>query len=349
MPEKHNPDLSRASTIPSDWYFRGEMLEKEHRHVFHRTWQLVGFTKDVQKPGDFFSAKIGRENIFVCLNEASEIRGYANVCRHRAGLLVRGCGNSSSIKCRYHGWTYDLQGNLRTTPEFAGVQDFDPSKQDLPKVNVETWGPLVFAAIDPAMSFLEFLGRIPEDLKDARLQEMEYWTRVDYSVDANWKVYVDNYVEGYHIPMVHPVLNQELDYRNYKTETFDWYSLQHAPAKPSATVYNKGAEPQAHYYWIYPNLMFNIYQGIFQTNLVIPDGPDKTIVRFDWFALPEISIERRKELSGFSDLVQEEDAQICKEVYENLRSVTYSKGRYCVKRENGLHHFHQLLCRQLDV
>lgn len=350
MNYRFDPDLSRASTIPSSWYHGDESFRRDRESVFYRSWNLVGRTDQVAAPGDYFTSRIGDENLLFVCDPAGTIRGFYNVCRHRAGPLATGSGNSRTLRCQYHGWTYGLNGTLQSAPEFQGVENFEVEKCKLPQVQVRSWGPLVFAAIDPAMSFEEFVGTAPEDLKSVHLEQMKFFTTKDYLLKANWKVYVDNYLEGYHLPSVHPELCRELDYKNYRVDTFRWYSTQDAPPRETAKLYAGGDRPGAYYYWMFPNLMFNIYQGMFQTNLIIPVSDDETIVRFDWYVREDLRDEVAKkmpDLIKFSDLLQDEDADICERVFQNLKSRSYSQGRFSVKRENGVHHFHGLLSEMM--
>ena len=346
----YNPDLSQAQTIPSTWYHGADSLKRDFEKVFYRSWSLVGRSDQVAQPGDYLATRIGQENLVIARDMSGTLRGFFNVCRHRAGPIAVGAGNSRSLRCQYHSWTYALDGALMSVPEFQGVQNFDLKNCKLPQVQVRVWGPLVFAAIDPVMSFEEFLGTAPEDLKTCHLEGMKFFSTKDYVVNANWKVYVDNYLEGYHLPSVHPDLCKELDYKNYRVDTFRWYSTQDAPPRETAQLYAGGDRPGAYYYWMFPNLMFNIYQGMLQTNVVIPIAADQTIVRFDWYVRSDLEKEVAGKLPGlmqFSDQVQEEDKSICEQVFQNLASRSYSQGRFSVKRENGVHHFHGLLAEMI--
>ncbi len=185
---------------------------------------------------------------------------------------------------------------------------------------------------------------------------MSLFKKVDYEVACNWKVYVDNYLEGYHIPIVHPELFKEIDYRAYSVETEAYHSKQHAPirSKSEESLYRRGLpedkEPEALYYWVFPNLMLNLYPDNLQTNIILPLGPEKTLTRFEWYVLEPNSPGVAEEFArsfAFSDQVQQEDIAICESVHRGLRSRTYDRGRYSVLRENGVHHFHELLTRAL--
>ena len=230
------------------------------------------------------------------------LRAFYNVCRHRAGNVAAGKGNRKSLQCRYHGWTYALDGRLMTTPEFEGVEDFDKTCYGLHPVRVETWGPFVFVNLDPdAAPLAATLGVILDETAHIPLAEMRPVERRDYVIDCNWKVYIDNYLEGYHLPIAHPGLYRELDYENYKVETHRYHSRQLAPLRP---VTGSGAgrryaevrpDEEVLYYWVFPNFMVNIYPDNMSSNIILPLGHDKTLTIFEWY-LPRR--RRRRSLGG---------------------------------------------------
>ena len=244
-------DLSRAATIPARWYTDPKFLEYEREQVFARTWQVAGYTRDVQAPGDYFACDIVGEPVVVTRTKAGELRAFSNVCRHRASLIAEGKGHGPSLRCPYHSWTYGLDGRLLSQPEFEGVQDWDKSKICLPQFCVETWGPFVFVNQDPGgPSLMETMGDIPREVAEigCAVEELRFAERRDYVIDCNWKVYIDNYLEGYHLPAAHPSLHRALDYSQYRVDTHRYYSSQYAPLRQA----NGG---KALYYWTFPNFM----------------------------------------------------------------------------------------------
>lgn len=342
--------LAFASTLPSRWYTDPHILEQEKVKIFSRTWQLVGRVDQVAQPGDFFTTIIADEPIIVVRSTDEKLRALSNVCRHRAGPVARGEGHCPVFRCGYHGWTYALDGRLLGTPEFEGVECFSKEANSLPEFKVEIWGALVFVNLNPEAAPLgETLEDLPALLAPRDLASMRLAARKDWYVDCNWKVYVDNYLEGYHIPIVHPSLMRELDYAQYRTETKGSYSLQHSPIKRSDSARlrrdENAASNEAQYFWIFPNLMLNVYPDNYSTNLIVPLGPERTLTIFEWYfrdpEQPDVQ-ERVKRTIEFSDEIQLEDIAICEAVQRGLRSRTYTSGRYSVKRENGVHHFHGL-------
>jgi choline monooxygenase len=346
-------DITHASTIPSRCYTEPVFLALEEERVFGRTWQLAGRTDQVAESGQFFTAEIGNESIVV-LRDGEVLRGFHNICLHRAGPVAHGCGKRQTLQCRYHGWTYSLDGQLLRAPEMEESSGFRASDFRLMPVQVAAFGPLIFANLDPAAPPLaHFLGDIPERAARFRMEEMRWVSAKSWTIACNWKVYVDNYLEGYHIPVVHPSLHKEIDYGEYRVEPHRYWSLQHAPLRPvtgaagSRTYVPTDDGEQAQYYWLFPNVMLNVYQGQMQTNVVLPRGHDCCEVVFDWYSAtppadPATDAEWAK-LVSFSDEIQDEDIEICVQVQKNLKSRAYDRGRYSAVREAGVHHFHSLL------
>ena len=348
--------VARAATIPSRWYFDAEALAREEERVFGRTWQLVGRTEQAREAGDFFTAEVAGEPILVCRGSDGVLRALSNVCRHRAGPVAKGSGNRKSFQCGYHGWNYALDGRLQATPEFEGVEGFDRAGVRLPSWRVEPWGPFLFANLDTgALPLAEDMREVIQKTAGIAIGEMRPVERRNYTIDCNWKVYVDNYLEGYHIPIVHPGLFRELDYNAYRTDTYRNCSLQIAPIRPGGGSDRRYPNPDdragdALYFWIYPNLMLNIYLDSLSTNVILPLGPEKTLTVFEWFFIDPDRPETREAIRrtvDFSDEIQREDIAICEAVQRGLKSRTYDRGRYSVRRENGVHHFHRLLARSL--
>jgi choline monooxygenase len=337
--------LSKATTLPSRWYLDPEILDRERERIFRRSWQWVGRSEDVERPGDFVAADVAGEPIVIVRGQDAALRGFSNVCRHRAALIAEGNGNAKLLQCPYHGWTYALDGRLHRAPEMEETEDFDLANVRLPRVRVEEWGPLLFANVASAgPSFRETAPAIAEEVERAGfpITRMKFRERREYMVEANWKVYVDNYLEGYHIPMIHPALYRELDYERYRVEAYRRHAAQIAPLRAP-----KGRQDESVlYYWVFPNIMLNFYPGSLQANAVIPVDRERTLTVFEWYGLPD---EDLAAAIAFSHQVQLEDVAIANSVAKGLRSRSYDRGRLCAKRENGVHFFHRLLHEQLAL
>lgn len=345
--------LAFARTLPSRYYFDRDALDAENRNVFGRTWQLAGHADRVRDPGQFFTTTIANEPVLVVRGSDGVLRAMSNVCRHRAGPVAKGEGKRPVLQCGYHGWTYALDGRLLQTPEMGGVECFERDDFSLPRFRVEVWNELVFVNLDTAaVPLTGFLGDLVGRLAPRNYDGYRLAARKEWSLECNWKVYVDNYLEGYHIPIVHPGLFREIDYPNYRTETKKNYSIQVAPLKRPDRIRVNEAGDDVDYFWIWPNLMLNVYPDNFSTNLILPLGPTRTLTLFEWyFRDPDAPAERQRidETIAFSDEIQLEDIEICEAVQRGLASSTYDNGRYSPSRENGVHHFHGLYTAAMGI
>lgn len=336
-------ELELASALPARYYFGDDMLAMEQRSVFAQSWQLVAHHNQLAEPGDHVVEKIGEVPVIVIRGQDGVLRAFPNVCRHRAGPLALCNGKGArALHCKYHGWTYTLEGQLRSAPEMQAAADFNVADIRLPPLRVHEWQGLVFVALsEDVPAFDEVYGGIVERIAPIDLAAMRYLRRDSYDIDCNWKVYIDNFLEGYHLPHVHPGLSKVLDYRAYDTELFPWYSLQSSPLRDGGEFYGEG---EAFYYHVYPNVMLNIMPGRLQTNRILPLGPGRCRVEFDYYyAQDEQAMARIAADQAFSDEVQIEDVTICEAVQKGLASGFYEAGRLCPKRESGVWHFQNLL------
>ena len=344
--------LATARTIPNTWYTSPDIAATERRMVFGSSWQMVGRADQVADVGSFLTADVAGEPVIVVRGEDKVHRAFFNVCRHRAApILNEPCGTATKLRCRYHGWTYDLAGKLRGTPEFDGVQEFRKEDNGLVPMAVAVWGPFVWVHLDPPKQPVEeYLDPLPK-WSVGKIDGLKFARRVEYELGCNWKVYVDNYLDGgYHVNTVHPALAGVLDYTGYKTTVHAHSSVQTSPMKPGdpndpATRTRTGTE--AAYWWVFPNFMLNAYAGVMDTNLVLPLGPDRCKVIFDYYFAAGTPVDFIDQSVAVAHQVQIEDVGICEEVQRGLHSRSYTVGRFSVKREAGGYHFHRLLAHAL--
>ena len=347
--------LAEASTIPASWYTDPRIAELERLNVFSRTWQLVARTDQLKQPGSFVSTQVAGEPVIVVRGNDGELRAFFNVCRHHAAAVVtQACGQALILQCPYHGWKYGLDGSLKGMPEFEGVQNFDRNQNGLVPVRVESWECFVFVNLDPgAPSLAASFGALIRRVEHLGIANLHYFDRRIYDIRCNWKVFVDNYLDGgYHVPYLHKGLNSVLDYKQYTIECEDRYCLQSSPMVASdedaATAATRKGD-RAWYFWQYPNLMINCYEGYMDTNNVIPVDADHCRVIFDFY-FSDVSEERRAHNAQSVEVgnrVQDEDLGICEDVQHGLKSRAYRAGRLSVRREAGEHLFHRLLAADL--
>jgi choline monooxygenase len=362
--------IERAFTLPATLYTDPRSAAIEQRAVFREEWQLVGHVDQLRKPGSSLHAEIAGNPLLIVMQSEADaadadlqpgygvrtdggvVRAFHNVCKHRGGPLCVKRGTRSVIQCRYHGWTYRMDGSLRGVPQFAHVELFDKRDFGLEPVRLALWQGLLLVTLrgDAPPPDPLFDG-IAERIAPIRLDLLRFHTRVTYDVACNWKVYVDNYLEGYHIPIVHPELAKLLDYSRYMTETEGRRSLQHSPFQDSSAGNPYRAEDgAAFYYFMYPNFMLNILPGRLQLNIVEPNGVDRCRVHFDYFYEDPARAHRDgliAEDMAYSEQIQDEDIEICEAVQKGLGSDAYHRGRYSVERELGVWHFHECLKQSL--
>ncbi|MFY9572166.1 MAG: aromatic ring-hydroxylating dioxygenase subunit alpha [Blastocatellia bacterium] len=358
--DSYNPHapLTDAWTIPAPWYIDPRISELERSAVFARTWQMVGRADQVREPGQYITHDLAGEPIVVVRGSDRILRGFFNVCRHHAAsVMTEPEGSTLNLRCPYHGWTYTLEGELKGTPDFGGVCNFDRSSSGLVPIETAQWEAWIFVKLERHGPTLEqFLGADLVDrlscLEPARLQWFE---RHRYTLDCNWKVFIDNYLDGgYHVPHLHKGLDSVLDYSNYKIENGERFCLQSSPVVSEGAEHQTGAVrkgDRALYYWIYPNFMINWYEGVMDTNLVCPRGADQTEVIFDFYFADVSEQTRERNLASIAvgQRIQEEDVGICKSVQRGLASRAYVAGRLSVRREAGEHLFHRLLYADLKA
>jgi choline monooxygenase len=335
--------LDHAHALDVRHYTAPHSIETEQRWVFGASWQLAAHSGELTGPGDHVVCEVAGKPVLIVRGADMTLRAFYNVCRHRAGPLALCNGRGAkALHCKYHGWTYTLEGRLRSAPHMEDACDFDIDDVHLPNVRVHEWEGMVFVALSAAAPpFAQVYAGIVERTAPLRIGDMRFARRFVYEAECNWKVYVDNFLEGYHLPHVHPGLNRVLDFRAYETELEPWYSLQHSPLRDSADIYGDG---HAYYYFIYPNIMLNIMPGRMQTNRIVPLGVNRCRIEFDYYYLPaEDALARAETDQTFSHEIQVEDLDICAAVQKGLESGSYTAGRLCPRYESGVWHFHNLL------
>jgi choline monooxygenase len=350
----YNPadPIERASTIPAPWYFDTRIAQLERDSVFASNWQMVGRADQVPQPGQFFTIDVNNEPLLVVRSDDGQLRAFYNVCRHHAAAVVAETrGSAKQFRCPYHGWTYGNDGALKGMVEFEGVCNFDRKDNGLVPIRVETWENFVFVNLNGnAAPLHEFLGKVPALVAPLHVTEkLRFFDRRIYTLKCNWKVYVDNYLDGgYHVPHAHKGLSSVVEYTKYTIENFERSCLQSSPLDASSAADSAiGAtrQGQAFYLWSYPNFMINAYSGVMDTNLVLPLGVDQCAVIFDYYFADTsaAAAQHNQDSIRVSEKVQDEDMAICDSVQRGLASRAYVAGRLSVRREAGEHLFHRLL------
>ncbi|MBK8701465.1 MAG: aromatic ring-hydroxylating dioxygenase subunit alpha [Saprospiraceae bacterium] len=355
-----NPDISKARTIDKAVYLDAAVFENFRSKVFPGTWQFVGTQEQIANTGDItpcsFLEGFIDEPLVIAHTGEKEFSCLSNVCTHRGNILVdKACSAPNGLICKYHGRRFMLDGKMKSMPEFKEVKDFPSDEDHLMAFPLSTWGNWLFASLENTFSIEDYFGPMMSRLHWLPIHLFEHRPELgkDYTIHANWALYCENYLEGFHIPFVHEGLNAVLDFGSYETITEGRTVLQIGYAKDKeacfdlpATSPDFGKNIAAYYYWVYPNLMFNFYPWGLSLNIVKPISLTQTRVSFLVFIWDESKYDQGA--GSNLDKVEMEDEEIVENVQMGIRSSAYQHGRYSVTREQGTHHFHRLLAADLN-
>lgn len=366
--------IEAASTPPSSWYTDATFYNEVEKKQTFRKWQLVARASQVDKEGDYFATTIAGQPIVVVKHQDT-YKAYYNVCRHHAAVMCdEGQGNvgpSGRISCPYHGWQYSLDGRLAKAVKMSGCKNFSPKDFSLHSLPVEKLGPWLFVNLGNDVASLkdcQDTQEIFQLLKDSNYEGLTHIHSRSYTLNCNWKVFIDNYLDGgYHVPVAHKALSANLNLSHYsrreiasgKSDISPRFYLQTCPAAPPSTTSEgpgdrvRGAQ-DALYVFQYPNICINRYGAWMDTNIVYPLTVNTCIVHFDWFVdhkytgASDLTNQKYLEESiAASDVVQQEDVWLCERVQRGLESTAYDVGRYAPSLEGGEYMFHSLLNRDI--
>ncbi len=355
-------DIRRARTLPSSFYRDPALYEEIRDKVFARSWQFVGDRDLVKVPGSVHPSS--------CSKAASTSRCCSPATSRTSCTWCRTCAPTaapwwpsipaacSNLRCRYHGRRFALDGRFLSMPEFQEARR-------VPLRNATTCPRSPSAAgragssppLDPAHPLAEVLEEVERRVGFLPWDEfnLDAARSRDYLVRANWALYCDNYLEGFHIPFVHPAWPAALDYGSYRTEIFRWSNLQVGVAQgddvevfdlPAGSSPDHGQKIAAYYFWVFPNLMLNFYPWGLSVNVVKPLAVDRTRVSFLSWVWDAAKLE--DSAGAQIDRVEREDEEVVESVQRGMRSRLYDRGRYSPTRETGPHHFHRLLLEVLQ-
>ena len=354
-----SPDIASSGTLPASFYRDSTVFEALKESVFYQSWQWIGDETQVALPGQVspFVLLDGylTEPMVLTRNEAGQLNCLSNVCTHRANLVTEYPGKTRKLVCPYHGRKFSLDGQFESMPAFKEAKDFPRACDSLHQFPLEKFGPLLFAQLGGSIDFQGILGDINRMVGFLPLDQLVYNPVLskEYLVNAHWALYCDNYLEGFHIPFVHPDLNQALDYQNYTDILGDHYTLQVGYADEAVDCFelpeghpDHGKNVAAYYYWLFPNMMLNFYPWGLSLNIVRPLAMNLTKVIFRTYVLDESKLHSGA--GALLDKVEREDETVVESVHKGLQSRYYPGGRFSPTREKGVHFFHQLLAKYLS-
>ena len=344
-----DPDIRKAQTLPSR-YYTDEKVFSEIVDEFAEYWHFAAHESQLTEhnvlPLEHMESLLGEpmlithDDVFRCLS---------NVCTHRGMLVATEACSASALRCGYHGRTFGLEGCFRNMPEFEEVEGFPSPSDDLSSFNLKRWKGLLFTGTKPCR-FEDCLKELDSRIGWMPIESFEHdpSRHRSYDIDANWALYVDNYLEGFHIPYVHGDLHDELDYDSYQTELFEGGVLQIGIARGNDSCFelpesspDHGQRIAAYYYWLYPGVMLNFYPWGLSVNIVIPLSVDRTRIVYHGFVWDRSKLG--KGAGGNLDKVEEEDQGIVESTQRGVAAGTYDRGRFSPTKETGVHHFHRML------
>lgn len=352
--DKIDSNIAAAKTIDKMVYISTEFLLHCKEKIFLKTWHFVGykneFVNNINAIPKTILEGFLNEPILLSKDTNDTIFCLSNVCNHRGNILTQTPCYQKNIRCKYHGRLFQLNGKFISMPEFKNVLNFIPENNHLLNFPLFNWGNLLFTNLmydKPAsLYFTDMMERM--HWYDMEKLKMDTSNIQSFVVKANWALYCENYLEGFHIPFVHPGLNSFIDFSNYKTEVFPYSNLQLGFGKYKKDCFDLptnckdyGKNVAAYYFWVFPNMMFNFYPWGLSVNIVQPLTATTTCVQFIPFILDESKLE--KGAGSNLNSVEKEDEEIVENVQKGVQSIFYKHGRYSPEREQGTHHFHTLL------
>jgi phenylpropionate dioxygenase-like ring-hydroxylating dioxygenase large terminal subunit len=353
--------LDRGESLPSHWFTDPAITEREYERIFRKYWQYIGPVQQLKSVGDFITGYVGGIPVVAVRNDKG-IEGFVNVCRHRRHEVMKGCGNSKIMQCKYHAWTYDLDGKLKGAPRSDREPNFCLDDFPLLSVKVETLGPWVFANLDENCKPLSYyFGPVLDMIKESglNLDTLELWGRDEWDSQANWKTMIENYLECYHCPVAHPGFTAaiDVDQDSYKLAEHEWFSSQIGHVRQSALegkskvkIYDaKGSVKQAQYYLLWPNLTININPGYpnLSVDFWMADGPNRTRGFSEQFFAPGVDKKWAEELIHFNKEVGAEDDVLTTSVQRGLMGGLPAVGRFLTNSEHLCVHFQKLVVKCL--
>ena len=356
--EGYSPDPAASHSLRAEAYTDAHWADVEREAIFKRSWQWVCHGEKLREPGAYVAIEVAGQPVCVLQDQEGRLRGFYNVCKHRAHELLRGEGQTRKIMCPYHAWTYDLTGQLRRAPQTEHLTGFDVGEICLDPVQVEVFCGFVFVNLDPEAAPLASLSG---DLS----QEIQHWApdierltlahRLTYDIKSNWKNVIDNFLECYHCPTAHKDFCTLVDMSTYKVTTHGIYSSHMAEAGKSAnSAYGvEGATVKDHaVWWLWPNTCLMRYpgRGNFLVLHVVPVGPDRTLETYDFFLEDAEPIEAEREAITYIDeVLQAEDIALVESVQRGMSTPAFTQGRIVHDpkgsgaSEHAVHHFHGLV------
>jgi len=354
--------IEDAAPLPPDVYFSQEWYDREIETIFRKRWLVATREEEIPNPGDYVRLDIVGEPLLIVRDDEGQIRALSASCRHRGSELMTGHGNCRKIVCPYHAWTYSLEGKLLGTPSMTDAREFDKSDHNLPSVRAETWGGFVFINLDPdAVSLMESLGGLVDRLASYRLQEMKVTKKWENRFNANWKIWVENSREGYHVPTVHrgsldtfypgavrtafQAGGEPMVYAINSSDIENGLYVPRNHTLPFVEGLSTQDNESTHFIIHYPHLLLNVPPDRITFHQYFPEGPEWTrIVSWCCFPqstidLPEFETEVEEKYYPSMEVFLAEDKGVCEIVHRGIGGQLAKLSRYSPTEERTVHEF----------
>lgn len=346
-------NIAKAHTLPGDFYKNKAHFEASKEQIFAATWQYVADASVVQDKGEVYPftllPDVLNEPLMLVRGKDETTRCLSNVCTHRGKIIVEKPSKKPLLSCGYHGRCFRLDGSFKSMPEFEKTEDFPTKADDLAQIPLREWLGLQFVSLQPKVDFEEMIRPIQERIAWMPLDTLVFQEEgtQDFRVKANWALYCDNYLEGFHVPFVHPALNEALDFKNYDYEIFPYCNLQIGIAEEGEPCFDIpetspdfGRKVYAYYFWLFPNLMLNFYPWGLSLNIIKPLNHQETLVSFRTYRFKDVPFNRTVNNLEQTEL---EDEAVVESVQLGIQSRYYQSGRFSPTMERAVHHFHGLV------
>ena len=352
-----------AKTLPQQYFVSPEVFAREQEKIFSRQWVCVGHQSEIAKAGDYFVREVAGESLIIVRNKRREIHGFFNVCRHRGTRLCEEKnGHFSAIQCPYHAWTYGLNGRLIGAPHMDDVPGFVKADYSLHAVILALWEGFIFANLADAgarlcseatarqapgdfISLERWFAPLAGKFSHWNLPKLRSANRIEYDVQANWKLIFENYSECYHCPGVHPMLSKVSPYDSAENDLCEgpflggFMSIANGAgltmsgktcALPVGDV-NAEDFHRVFYYSIFPNMLLSMHPDYVMVHQLWPQSPEQTRILCNWFFHPE-AFERADfhpdDAIEFWDMTNKQDWHVCELSQQGIASRAYQPGPY---------------------
>lgn len=326
-------------------YVREDVWQAERQRIFHRTWQFMGPLAQVRAPGQYLAITLAGLSVFAIRGRDGTLRGFRNICRHRgAKLLAEGAGSCGLIVCPYHKWSFSDTGRLVQAPWFGRDPAIVPEDWPLEPIHLAEWRGLLFCALDPETDLLTQLGGLPAELADEPLESYQPTDAATVSFDANWKVYTDNFVEGYHIPGTHPSFYAAIDFEAFETTAEEGFVRMTAP--PRDGLFYRGK-----WLWMWPNWTLSLFEGGMNVSRIDAPSVHRTDQHYHFFfadTAPQAAEARARSVNGTLAVVRE-DYEVCVSTHKTYLGGGYSPGPLSGRHEKGVQYFQSRVARALGL